>query len=101
MENLSVEIPTVIARMKAGHGQIAQDRMKYLLFQGEEYLRTLGSMWRRINNVIIEEALGLSVTYYVMTAELLFEDAMEFSAGLGEIYSCLHKIVIQLVENIR
>ena len=41
------------------------------------------------------------MTYYVMTAELLFEDAMEFSAGLGEIYSCLHNIVIQLVENIR
>ena len=42
------------ARMKAGHGQIAPNRMKYLLFQGEEYLRTLGSLWRRINNVIIE-----------------------------------------------
>ena len=40
--------------MKAGHGQIASDRMKYLLFKGEEYLRTLGSLWRRINNVIIE-----------------------------------------------
>ena len=48
------EIRTVIARMKAGHEQIAPDRMKYLLFQGEEYLRTLGSPWRRINNVIIE-----------------------------------------------
>ena len=40
---LFVEIPTVIARMKADHGH----RMKYLLFQGE-YLRTLGSLWRRI-----------------------------------------------------
>ena len=80
--------------MKAGHGQIAPDRMKYLLFQGEEYLRTLGSIWRRINN-IIEQARGLSVNYYVMTAELLFEDAMEFSAGLGEIYSCLHNLVMQ------
>ena len=38
-----------------------------------------------------------------MTAELLSEDAMEFSAGLdlGETYSCLHNLVIQLVENIR
>ena len=29
---------------------------------------------------------------YVMTPEVLFEDAMEFSAGLGEIYSCLHNL---------
>ena len=41
------------------------------------------------------------MNYYLMTAELLFEDAMEFSAGLGEIYSCLHNLVIQLVENVR
>ena len=41
------------------------------------------------------------MNYYVMTAELLFEDVMEFSAGLGEIYSCLQNLVIQLVENIR
>ena len=43
----------------------------------------------------------MSMNYHVMTAELLFEDAMEFSAGLGEIYSCLHNLVIQLVKNIR
>ena len=95
-----VEIPTVIARMKAGHGQIAPYRMEYLLFQGEEYLRTLGLLWRRINNVIIEQARGLSVNYF-MTSEVLIEDTMEFSTGLGEIYSCLHNLVIQLMENIR
>ena len=39
---------------------------------------------------------------YVMTPEVLFEDAMmEFFTGLEEIYSCLHNLVIQLVENIR
>ena len=38
---------------------------------------------------------------YLMTPEVLFEDAIEFSTGLGEIYSCLHNPVIQLVENIR
>ena len=38
--DIFVEIPTVIARMEAGHGRIALDRMEYHLFQGEEYLRT-------------------------------------------------------------
>ena len=42
IEDLFVEIglTTVIARMEAGHGQIALDRMEYHLFQGEEYRRT-------------------------------------------------------------
>ena len=44
IEDLLVKIPTVIVRMEAGHGQIAPDRMEYLLFQGEEYLRTLGEL---------------------------------------------------------
>ena len=36
IEEFLVEIPTVIAQMEAGHGQIAPDRIEYLLFQGEE-----------------------------------------------------------------
>ena len=35
-----------------------------------------------------------------MTAEVLFEDAMEFSAGLGEIYSCLHNLVKNIRESL-
>ena len=42
----------------------------------------------------------LSVNY-VMTPEVLFKDAIEFSPGLGEIYSCLQNLLIQLVENIK
>ena len=85
--------------MEAGHGQIAPDRMEYLLFQGEEYLRTLGLLWKRIDNDI-EQALGLSLNH-VITPEVLFEDAMEFSTGFGEIYSCLHNLEIQFRKAVK
>ena len=35
IEDFLVEIPNVTAQMEAGHGQIAPDRMEYLLFQGD------------------------------------------------------------------